>query len=176
MPKPAKIEAVNELRDRLQNHQLAVLAKYVGINAAQSTELRRRLREQGIDLKVYKNTLARRVLDELGMSDAAKYMDGPTAWAFSDDLVAPSKIFRDFIKETPKVEMSGGILTGKVIGRAQLDALADLPPRDVLLSQVVGTIAAPLRNFVGVLNAVPRSLVNVLEQIRKQKEEGEAAA
>lgn len=152
------------------------MTKYVGINAAQVTELRRRLREQKVDLKVYKNTLAKRVLDELGLGDAAKYMDGPTAWAFSQDPVAPSKIFRDFGKDVPKVEVNGGILTGKVLSKAQMEALAELPSREVLLGQVVGTIAAPLRNLVGVVNALPRNLVNVIDQIRKQKEEGGAAA
>lgn len=175
MPKPEKIEAVAELKERLQNYQLAVLTKYVGINAGQVTELRRRLREQQVEMKVFKNTLAQRALDELGLSDAGKFMEGPTAWAFSNDPVAPSKIFRDFAKEAPMVGMSGGILGGRVVGPEQLEALADMPPREVLLGQLVGTIAAPLRNFVGALNALPRNLVNVLDQIRKQKE-GEAAA
>lgn len=176
MPTQQKIDAVAELRERIKNHQIAIMTKYVGINAGQVTELRRRLRDQKVELKVYKNTLARRVLDELGLGDAAQYMDGPTAWAFSQDPVAPSKIFREFAKDVPKVELNGGILSGKVLNKAQIEALADLPSREVLLGQVVGTIAAPLRNFVGVLNALPRNLVNVLDQIRKQKEEGGAAA
>lgn len=176
MPKPEKIEAVAELKERIQSHSLVLLTQYVGIKAGQVTELRRRLREQGIELKVYKNTLAARALEELGFSDAAPLMHGPTAWAFSKDLVAPAKVFRDFAKEVPVVQVSGGILEGRVVTKAQVEALADMPPREVLLSQLVGTIAAPLRNLVGVVNALPRNLVNVLEQIRKQKEEaGEAA-
>ena len=176
MPTQEKIDAVAELRERLQKCQIAVMTKYVGINAGQSTELRRRLRDQKVDLKVYKNTLAKRVLDELGLGAAAKYMDGPTAWAFSQDPVAPSKIFRDFGKDVPKVQVNGGILTGKVLSKVQIEALAELPSREVLLGQVVSTIAAPLRDLVGVVNALPRNLVNVLDQIRKQKEEGGAAA
>lgn len=176
MPKPEKIESVAELKERIQSHSVVVMTKYVGVTAGQVTELRRRLREQKVELKVYKNTLAARALDELGIGDAAKFMEGPTAWAFSDDIVAPSKVFRDFAKEAPAVQMSGGILDGKALAKAQVEALADMPPREVLLAQLVGTLAAPLQNLVGVVNALPRNLVNVLDQIRRQKEESGAAA
>ncbi|GMU93801.1 MAG: 50S ribosomal protein L10 [Candidatus Hydrogenedentota bacterium] len=176
MAKPEKVQAVEELKMRLKESQLAVLTKYTGINAEQVSKLRRLLREKGIEYKVFKNTLAKRALDELELSGAALFMDGPTAWAFSKDPVAPSKIFKDFGKEVPVVEMTGGILDGKVITKDQLDALASLPSREVLLAQVVGTIAAPIRNVVSAINAVPQNLVSVLEQIRKQKEEQGAAA
>ncbi len=175
MPKPEKIEAVNELRERIADSQICVLTKYVGINAEQATSLRAKLRGQSVRYKVYKNTLAKRVLDELGLGAAASFMDGPTGWAFSKDPVTPAKILRDFNKETPKVEMLGGVLEGRVITAKQLQALADLPPREVLLSQVVGTIAAPMQNLVGALSALPRNLVNVLDQVKKQKEGGAAA-
>jgi large subunit ribosomal protein L10 len=176
LPKPEKIESVAELKSRIEANTMILLTKYVGIKAGQVTDLRKRLRDQGVELKVYKNTLATRALDELGLGAAAKFMEGPTAWAFSKDIVAASKIFRDFSKEVPVVQISGGILEGKVVVKAQAEALADMPSREVLLSQVVGTIAAPLRNFVGVVNALPRNLVNVIDQIRKQKEESGAAA
>lgn len=174
--KSEKIADVAELKERLEKSHVAILTKYVGIKAGQVTELRRRLREAGVEFKVFKNTLASRALDELGLSGASKFMEGPTAWAFCADPVAPAKALRDFNKEVPVVEMSGGILEGKVVTKAQLDALATLPPREVLLGQVVGTIAAPIRNLVSVIAANQRNLVNVLDQIRKQKEEGSAAA
>ncbi len=176
LPKPEKLEAVAELKERIQNARLVVMTKYVGINAGQATELRRRLRDQDVELKVYKNTLAQRVLDELGLADAGRYMDGPTAWAFSTDPVAPAKVFRDFAKDVPAVGMNGGILTGKLVGPAELERLADLPPREVLLGQVAGTLAAPMQNLAQVLNALPRNLANALDQVRRQKEEGGAAA
>lgn len=176
LPKPEKIEAVDEFRTRLQGCSVAVATQYQGVRVEQVTELRRRLREANIQFKVYKNTLAKRVLDEMNLGDAAEFMVGPTAWAFSKDPVAPSKIIKEFAKDVKTVSFSGGVLEGRVISQAQMEALASLPPREVLLAQVVGTIAAPLRNAVGVLNALPRNLVNVLDQIRKQKEEGTAAA
>lgn len=176
MPKPEKEAAVAELKQRLQESEVAIISQYVGINVAQVTDLRRKMREAGVDYKVYKNTLAAIALSELGLEDAAKYMDGPTAWAFSKDPVAPAKIIKDFSKQVDKVMMSGGIVSGKVVGPDSLKALADLPSMDQLRAQVVGVIAMPLRNVVGALSALPRNLASVVDQIRKQKEEGAQAA
>jgi len=170
-----KIDSVAELKEQLQGHQLAVLTKYIGINADQVSRLRKQLRDKQVEYKVFKNTLAKRALDELELSGAVKFMDGPTAWAFSNDPVSPSKILKDFSKEVPQVEMLGGILDGVIITKAQLEALASLPPREVLLAQIIGTIQAPIRNAVSTINAIPTGLVNVLDQIRKQKEEAAAA-
>ena len=177
MAKPEKIDAVAEIKERIEGSEIVILTKYIGMKAGQATELRARLRDANVKFKVFKNTLAKRALDELELSGAAQFLDGPIAWAFADDPVAPAKLLAEFGKDVPVVQMNGGILEGKIISLEQLKALAELPPRDALLAQVVGTIVAPLRNIVGVLNAVPRNLVNVLDQIRKQKEtNGEAAA
>lgn len=176
MKRSDKESSVAELKERLENHEIAVLTKYIGITAGQATELRRKLREEGVTFKVYKNRLAKRVLDELGYTEAAEYLDGPTAWAFSNDPVAPAKAIKAFNKELPQVDMNGAILQGAVISRDQLIALADLPSREQLLAQTAGAVAAPLRSFVGALSALPRNLATVLEQVRKQKEEGQEAA
>lgn len=175
MARPEKIEAVAEMKERLEACEIAIATQYVGINVEKVTELRRQLRAAGVEFKVYKNTLARRALKELDLEGAADFMSGPTAWAFSKDPVAPAKILRDFAKKSPKVQMVGGVLSGKPVNGDQLKALATLPTREQLLGQVVGTIAAPLRNFVGVLNAVPRNLVSVIDQIEKKKSEEGAA-
>ncbi len=171
MPTQQKIDAVAEMKARLEKCEIAVATKYIGLNVAQATDLRNRLRANGIEFKVYKNTLATIALTELGMEGAAGCMDGPTAWAFSKDPVAPAKVLKEFGKEVQFVSMVGGVLQGQPVNAAQLDALASLPPRDQLIAQVVGTIAMPLRNAVGALSALPRNLVNALDQIRKQKEE-----
>ncbi len=174
MPTVEKIASVAEIKERLQEYDIAIATQYVGIKSEQVTALRKKLRDSDCEYKVYKNTLAKRALDELGMGEAAHCMEGPTAWAFSKDPVTPAKILKDFAKDSTFVKVRGGVLNGKPVTEAQLTALADLPPREVLLAMVVGAIAAPLSAFVGVLNAVPRSAVTVIDQIRKQKEEAGA--
>jgi large subunit ribosomal protein L10 len=176
LPKPENVERIAEFKDRVRNSDVVVATAYIGINADQATQLRSKLREQNVELKIFKNTLVTRALDELELSDAVQFVEGPTAWAFAADPVAPAKVLKEFAKEVPFVQMRGGILEGRPVSSEQLSALADLPPRDMLLAKVVGTIAAPLRNLVGVLSAPTRNLVNVLDQIRKQKEEAGAAA
>lgn len=176
MAKPEKIASVSEIKERLEKYEIAIATKYVGINVEQVTELRRKLRDAGVEYKVYKNTLTRRALKELDLEAAADCMEGPTAWAFSADPVAPAKILKEFSKKSKQVGMMGGVLGGKPVTADQLNALASLPSREQLLAQVVGTIAAPLRNLVGTLNAVPRNLVSVIDQIQKKKPAEEEAA
>ena len=174
MPTPEKAATIEEFKQHVEKSQIVVATQYVGINAEQATTLRKKLREGNVQFKVYKNTLVKRALDELGYSEAASFMEGPTAWAFCEDVVAPAKLLKEYAKEAPCVAMMGGILEGSLVDQAQLDALASMPPREALLAQVVGTMAAPLRNFVSVLSAPTRNLVNVLDQIKKQKEEAAA--
>ena len=102
-------------------------------------------------------------------------MDGPTVWAFSDDPTAPARILKKFAKDVAALQVRGGILEGKAVNAAMIDMLADLPTRDQLIAQVVGVMAAPLRNFLGTIQAVPRNFVGVVDAIKKQKEEGAAA-
>lgn len=175
MANEEKEAIIAEIKEHIQNSTLSVMSKYQGITVEDVTTLRVQLRGENITYKVYKNTLAKRALAELDLEDAAQYFDGPTAWAFSEDPVAPAKILKDFAKEVDNVAMVGGVLDGKVVGTDQLQKLADLPTRDQLLAQVVGTIAAPLRDLVGTLNAVPRNMVGVIDAIRRKKEEEEAA-
>jgi len=176
LKKAEKETVVAELKERIANNQVAIMTKYVGINVAQVTDLRNKFRQADVEFKVYKNTLARLALRELGFEPAADYMEGPTAWAFSKDPVAPAKILKEFSATVQFVSMAGGVLDGKVVSPEQLIRLAALPSREQLLAQTVGTIAAPLRNLVGTLNALPRNLVSVLDEIRKKKEEESAAA
>ncbi|OQB36319.1 MAG: 50S ribosomal protein L10 [Candidatus Hydrogenedentes bacterium ADurb.Bin179] len=175
MPTPEKEKIVAEIKEHISNNEVAIITQYVGMNVAQATELRKQLRGADALFKVYKNTLASRALHELNLDAAVGLMEGPTSWAFCKDPVAPAKILKEYAKEVPFVVMRGGILNGTVVTAGQLERLADLPPAEQLLAQVVGTLAMPMRNMLGVLTAVPRNLVNALDQIRKQKEEAEAA-
>lgn len=175
MATPEKIATIAEFTEKLKNSEVAIATKYMGIKVEQVTDLRKKLRAAGVEFKVYKNTLVRLALRELGLEPAADFMEGPMAWAFSKDPATPAKILKQYANEVKFVSMAGGILSGKVVNKDQLMALASLPPREQLLAQVVGVIAAPLSKLAGVLNALPRNLVSVLDQIRRQKEETGAA-
>ena len=116
MAHPDKESAVAEIKESIQKSSVAIMSKYQGITVAQVTDLRNKLRAQGVTYKVYKNTLAKRALDELGIGDAAKYMDGPTAWAFSADPVAPAKVLKEFgatvkvvVNENPWLNLSSTV-------------------------------------------------------------------
>ncbi len=175
MARPEKEAAVEEMKQRLQECSIAIASQYQGITVEEVTQLRSKMRAEGVKFKVYKNTLATRALKELNLEAATQFMDGPTIWAFSKDAAAPARILKEFGKAVDKVKMQGGILDGKSVDAKMLEALADLPSRHVLLGQLVGVLAAPLQNFVGVMSAVPRNLLGVLEAVKAKKEEGAAA-
>lgn len=166
-----KEAAVQELLEKLGQAKGAVLTDYRGISVIKMTDLRRQLRQSGIELKVVKNTLAKRAASELGISGLDQYLEGPTAIAFSlTDPVAPAKSISEFIRTNKILEVKAGLVEGKVISAAGVQALADLPPREVLIAQVVGGIAAPLSGFLNVLQGPIRKLGYALEAVRKQKE------
>jgi len=176
MARPEKEASVAEMKERLQACSIAIASQYQGITVEEVTQLRAKMRAEGIKFKVYKNTLAARALKELNLEEATKFMDGPTIWAFSKDPAAPARILKEFAKNVEKVKVQGGILDGKTIDAKKLEALADLPSRHQLLGQLVGVMAAPLQNFVGVMSAVPRNFLGVMSAVKAEKEKGGAAA
>ncbi|MDR3564707.1 MAG: 50S ribosomal protein L10 [Negativicutes bacterium] len=164
---------VAELKGKLSGIKGAVLTSNRGLNVAQDTKLRRKLREAGIEYRVVKNTLTRIAAKELGIEGLAPYLEGPTAIAMSTtDPVAPAKLLSDFIRENrlQSVEIKGGLVEGKVIDPSGVKMLASLPPREVLIAQLLGTMQAPIAGFVRALNGNLSNLVYALEAIRKQKE------
>ncbi|MFZ5590641.1 MAG: 50S ribosomal protein L10 [Bacillota bacterium] len=165
-----KQASLQELKEKFGTSQVAVMANYRGLNVAAMTKLRVRLRERGAELKVVKNTLALIAARENGIEGLEELLTGPTAIAFSgDDLVAPAKVMLEFARESKIMEVKGGLLEGKIIDAQGVKSLADLPPREVLLAQVLGGMQAPLYGFAGALQGLLRNLVYVLEAIRKQK-------
>jgi len=176
MARPEKIAIVNSIQEKLQNATSVIVTDYSGLNVAQINELRRELRGAGVEYQVLKNTLVSRAIDETECEELAKMKEmlvGPTAIAFSDDPVAAAKVIYEFSKKNPKdlPAIKAGVIEGKVIDLNQVKDIANLPSREELLAKMLGSLNAPITNFVGVLAALPRGLVCALDGIRKKKEE-----
>ncbi|MBE3595339.1 MAG: 50S ribosomal protein L10 [Candidatus Carbobacillus altaicus] len=173
-----KIRSVEEIRERLKTSASTVVTDYRGLTVAEMNELRRQLREAGVDFKVYKNTLARRAVEAEDAVALSAYLVGPTALAFSrQDAVAASKVLRQFAEAHPNLEIKAGWLDGKLIDAEGVKKLADMPSREVLLGMLLGVMQAPLRNMVTALSEVggARRLATVLQAVAEQKEKGQAS-
>ena len=168
-----KIQTVAEINEKLSTTKGAVLTNYRGLTVAQDTKLRRKLREAGVEYRVFKNTMTRIAAKEAGIEGLDPYLEGPTAIAISyTDPVAPAKIISDFVKENKlqALEVIAGIVEGQVIDANGVKALSSLPPREVLIAQVLAGFQAPIAGFVNVLSGTMRNLVYALEAVRQQKE------
>ena len=177
MPATIKYEQVDLLRGKLEKATAVFVGEYRGMTVAQSTKLRAMVRGVNGELKVAKNTLFSIAMKEAGMEALPDSIStGPNIYALCyGDPVAVAKVLRDYAAEkTQKAFILKGALLGKVIlSTAQVQALADLPPKEVLVAQTVRTIAAPLAGLVTVLSGTMRGFVTCLDQIREQK--GKAA-
>lgn len=161
---------VQEIAEKFNKSKEVVLIDYRGLSVKNLADLREKLRESDVDLKVYKNTLTKIATKETGNDAINGLLEGPTALAFvyGDEAGAP-KALVDFAKENKAMEIKGGLLGDSVINVDQVKALASLPSKDQLIGQVVGGIAAPLKSFMYVLNGPIESLARVLGQIAEQK-------
>lgn len=171
-PRPEKVAVVAEVRDRLTRSDAALLTDYRGLDVAALAELRRSLRAVGGEYKIYKNTLVRLAVREIGL-DIDDLLTGPTAIAFvgespdgePGDAAAVAKALRDYARTRGELVLKGGVLAGRALDAGELRALADLPPRQVLLAQVAGAFAAPLAGLAGLLGALPRNFAYGLQAL-----------
>ena len=172
MPKlEVKQQKVKEIEERINDAKLVIFTDYRGLTVAEMTDLRNRLRAPGVKFKVGSNTITELALKFTGYELLIQHIEGPNAVLFSsEDVVGPAKTIFDFISKYKKMEIKVGILEGQIIGVDKIKALADLPPRDVLIAQVLGTMQAPISSFVYVLNANITGLARALDQIREQKQ------
>jgi large subunit ribosomal protein L10 len=169
--KAEKESIVLEIKEKFETSKVAVLTDYRGLNVAEATKLRRRLREAGCEFKIAKNTLTNLAANRVGLEGLEPFLEGQVAIAFGADPVMPAKILSEFIREIKKMEIKAGVLDGKVIDAKGVKALADLPPREVLLAMVLGGMQAPLYGFASVLQGTLRSFVYTLEAVRKMRAE-----
>jgi large subunit ribosomal protein L10 len=174
-PRPDKVAVVDEVRARLEAADGVVVTEYRGLTVKALSSLRRELRPVGGSYKVYKNTLVRRAADELGL-ELDDLLVGPTALAFTEptpggdagDVVAVAKVMRDFARTNPNLVVKGGVLSGQVLDAAGVNALADVEPREVLLARFAGAMAAPMQQFAGLLQALPRNFAYGLKALIDQ--------
>jgi large subunit ribosomal protein L10 len=146
---------VQEIAEKFQAAASVVVVDYRGLTVAQVTELRKQLREAGIEFKVYKNTLTRRATEIVGVDGINEFLTGPNAVAFSnEDVVAPAKIINEFAKKNEALEIKAGIIEGNVSSADDVKALAELPSREGLLSMLLSVLQAPVRNFALATKAV----------------------
>lgn len=170
-----KKEVVQGLSDKIKAAKSIVFADYRGLTVEQDTELRSALRKADVEYKVVKNTLTRLAANENGLEELDPFLNGPTAMAVSEtDPVAPAKVLAEYAKKYEKLELKVGVVEGKVIDLNGIKALAELPPREVLIAKVLGGFNAPISGFVNVLNGNIRGLVVALNAIAEQKGQAEA--
>ena len=171
-PRPEKVAVVTEVRERLSGASAALLTEYRGLNVADMQALRRSLREAGGEYSIYKNTLVRFAANELGL-EIDELLTGPTAIAFvpadgEGDPVNVAKALKEFAKGNPNLVVKGGVLGDKVLTADEARALAEVAPREVLLAQLAGAMAAPMQQFAGLLQALPRNLAYGLQALIDQ--------
>ncbi len=172
MPRPEKVQAVAEIKERLERANAVFLAEYAGLSVKQQQSLRRGLREGGADFKVVKMTLARRAAAELELAELDELLLGPTGIAFADgDAVAAAKALKDFAKDNEALFVKGGLLRKEFLTPERISQLAEIESREVLLSKIAGVLQAPMANFAGLLAALPRNMATVLQQLIEKREE-----
>lgn len=169
--RPEKAAKVAELKELLTSSKCAILVDFCGLTVAQDTVLRRKMREAGVNYSVVKNTLLRIAAEEAGIEGLEPVLEHNTAIAVApEDPVAVAKIICEFAKENKALKVKIGVLDGKVISAEEIKALAALPPKEVLIAKMLGSMNAPISGFVNVLQGTIRNVVYVLEAVRKQKE------
>lgn len=150
-----KKQKVEVIAEKLRNSVSTVVVDYRGLTVAEVTELRKQLREAGVELKVFKNTLTRRAAEAVELQGLTDVLTGPNAIAFStEDVVAPARILNNFAKDHEALEIKAGVIEGNIASVEEIKALAELPSREGLLSMLLSVLQAPIRNFALATKAV----------------------
>lgn len=171
MPNPQKVAVVERITSDLKSATSLVLSDFSGINVEEISELRKRCRESGVTFRVVKNTLVSRAVEGTDMEGLAAHFAGPTAVAYSDDMVMPAKVLKGFSKEFGKLEIKAGFVDGQVIDQNGVQTLADLPGREQLLGMVATGFQAPITRLARTMAAGLAGLVTALDQLAKKKAE-----
>ena len=171
MPRPEKVEAVEDIKERLESTPAVFFTEYRGLSVSQQQSLRRSLREVETEYRVIKMSLARRAATELGLAELEQVLSGPTALAFAaSDPVVAAKALRDFGRDHAQLLVKGAWLQGQLLAPEKVTELADLEPREVLLAKSAGALKAPMARLAGLMAALTRGTATVLSQLLEKKE------
>ena len=165
-----KVEVVDEVKTRMSAATASIVSEYRGLTVAELADLRHALAAVGGDYKIFKNTLVRRAIDGGQYQPLEEYLSGPSALTFvQGDISAVAKALRDFSRANPHLVIKGGLADGSLLSSSDLAALADLPPREVLLARLAGALAAPMTQMAGLLKALPQNLAYGISALIDQK-------
>jgi large subunit ribosomal protein L10 len=169
-PRPEKVAVVDEVRKHFEDSDAAILTEYRGLKVKDLAGLRRTLRSNGGEYKIFKNTLVRLAAKQSGLEQLESLLEGPVGITFvSGDAAAVAKSLREYSRTNPLLVIKGGVLGDKVIGARETAALADLPSRELLLARLAGAMAAPMQQLAGLMQALPRNLAYGLAALRDKK-------
>ena len=165
-PRPEKVRVVAEVREKFAGSDAALLTEYRGMSVKALAALRRALRPTGAEYKIYKNTLVRLAAHAEGVQGLDDLLRGPTAIAFvTGDAAATAKALRDIARTNPLLVLKGGLLANKVLTAEDINVLAELPSREVMLARLAGAFQAPMAQLAGLLAALPRNFAYGLKAL-----------
>ena len=166
----AKKVVVEDIKEKIQSAKSVVFVKFNGLTVAEDTELRREFRKNNVEYKVLKNTLIRRAFNDMGITDFDEDLNGPTSVAFGPDETGASKVIMAAVKKFEnKVSVKSAFVDGGRVDVNGVKELASMPSKEELVAKMLGSLQAPISNFVGVLSAMPRSLVIALNAVAEKK-------
>ncbi len=177
MDKEQKKAFVEYMQERLTKAETAILADYRGLNVEMMTQLRAQMREAGVEFRVIKNTLTKLAVKDTQMAALADFLVGPTAIAMHEtDPVAPAKILVDFKKANKMPEIKGGVLDGRKLDIAEVEALAKMPSKEQMLGKLAGGLAAGPSKLASLMASPAREMVGLLNALKEQREQQTGAA
>uniref|UniRef100_A0A7V5N091 Large ribosomal subunit protein uL10 n=1 Tax=Thermodesulfobacterium geofontis TaxID=1295609 RepID=A0A7V5N091_9BACT len=169
-----KEEMIKNLKEKFLNSEGIFVTSFKGFTVAESNEIRKLIREKGGEFRVVKNTLIRIASQETPVQPVNEYIEGPTALVIAyKDPIEIAKVLNKFVKDHPSLKIRGFVIQGKGFEASAIEELVKLPPKEVLLAQVLGTLQAPIANFIGVLSAIIRNFLYVLKAVEEKKAKGE---
>lgn len=171
MLRKQKEKIINDIRDRAHGANLVILSTFTGLNVEKITKLRKSLRGVESSYRVVKNTLINKAVKDTELESLGKLFTGSSAVIFAKgDPSRPCKVLKEFKKENDQLEIKGGMFEGRILSGKDIEGLADLPSREVLLAKLLFVLKSPHQRLVTVMSGVSQKLVQVLEAIKQKKE------